>query len=450
MLGSVFDRRRWAEGQCEKTRSVIDDKSSILVAQRVMHELPRHLFRGLQRKSLQSSAEKIRWLVFSLLALGAGFQWIVDADIALAEVPRPQYVLLRNDHVLRGTIISQGNTITVRRDVDAQLTLRTDQVLAIRNSLESLFVARQSIRRRGNRSNTADLLDDARWCVDQNMPGQATELLLEVYRAAPNHPVALQLEKRLRQSLEQADESAPKASISQSSFTAPDTVENEGTVGSDGATRGKELHSRLMTATAAPEDLHWFTSRVQPILISRCGQCHHSEASTDWKLVLPTSGTRVPQKGTMMNLQATLKYCDAGNADTSELFAMATTAHGLSGNESHDRNKAPIAEHEVRLMNTVASWINQLAAIDFNDDAQLSEESIGSLAQVAPSRVVAELSPPPVPPSAPTSQWAEPGSSKTNSPGSKLIGPTRLPIVENPNDVRHYNREIEIRRQFGL
>lgn len=372
---------------------------------------------------------------------------MIDADIAFAEAPRQQYVLLRNDHVLRGMVTSEGNSITVRRDADAQLTIRTDQVLAIRESLPSLFAVRQSMKRRGSRLNTADLLEDARWCVDQDMPGQATELLLEVYRAAPNHPVALQLEKRLRQSLAQADQ---ETRVSQSSFTVPDAVRD------DVALKNKKLHSRVVTATAAPEDLRWFTSRVQPILISRCGQCHHSQASTDWKLVLPTSGTRVPQKGTMANLQATLRYCNTGSADSSELFDMATTFHDTRLdtrlNEARVRNEPPIALHEVRLKNTIASWINQLAAVelDVEQDVEFNEEPSGSLAQVAPSRVAAELSPPPVPRTGPPSQWGEPSSLDTNSPSAKPLVPIRLPIVENPNDVRHYNREIEIRRKFGL
>lgn len=356
-----------------------------------------------------------------------------------------QFVLLRNDHVLRGYVINAGNLITVRRGPDSELTLRADQVLAIRDDLGLLYEARRSIRRRRADPSVTEMLDDLRWCVDQRMSEQATDLLIQIYRVVPDHPIAKQLEARLRQRFENEIASASETTVVQTGF------QNEGSDGHDRSIQ--PFQPPLVHVASAPRELSTFTSRIQPILVSRCGQCHDESSSSNWMLELSSHGTRVSQMLTIENLHRTLIFCHPGDADGSPLYQNALIAHG------HDADgPPPIAEYESRLIATLRQWIEGLDKTNSSsppadhcvpDDVPATNRlpaDVDRLSTIEPSAVAFELTPPPKRDAgridAPLETFLSPRKDATR--------PVRLPQVENPNDVRFFNREFEVQRALGL
>ncbi|MCM2370583.1 hypothetical protein [Aporhodopirellula aestuarii] len=422
---------------------------------------------------------KIGLLLYSGLLLTL---YLLGNHEAVAQSPLPgspsnqtQYVLLNNDRVLSGTVWARGQSVIVRRGNEAELTLQARQVVAVADDLPALFEARIRSLRRRTLPSVDDLIGDLRWCIDQGLPNEATGLLMKIYAVSPNHPVALQLESRLRRMA--VAQSTPNASPENEINETVDDFASEGVSPASHMVERQPLEPALSTPalpinpTTAPASLHYFTAKVQPILISRCARCHHDEApvATNWNLVLPPSGAlRVTQRGSIANLEATLAYCDPRNPFSSTLIEKATLDHHQpTGTEPspNEKPQPPIAEHELALVRTLGDWISSLppqksrlsGPATTTTDIEAVEE--GPLSPIRPSEVAAFLSSPPAPemsdpslqPEPPLDEFTpfpEPQHRSVTDPG--LSRPVRLPIVENPDDVRHFNRETRLRRQLGL
>ncbi|WP_186774673.1 hypothetical protein [Allorhodopirellula solitaria] len=409
----------------------------------------------------------------------------VSAQPASPSGPQTQYVLLDNAHVLTGTVFRQGQSVILRRGNEAELTLRSSQVIAVADDMPSLYQARIRSQHRRSPATVSQRIDDVRWCIDNDMPAHATEALMSVYAVVPDHPIAIQLENRLRRLLEQSPESTqtPVHSVATAGMESP-------------ADRGIELqsvsHTELATgdlptgnletshvssasyteprihASSVPVALHPFTAKVQPILMARCSQCHHAQSGveTSWHLVLPPGGAvRVTQPGSLANFHATVPLCEPDAPMQSRLIQMATTAHGGAA-----PGKPPIAEYEGSLVETLSQWI---ATVD-DRSQEASEATTPALEETSDFSTKAGSPLPtlnPIHPAHVASSLASPKSNyfstevqeahrtevsdsvqapKATEPaaddGSRPRRPARLPTVANPNDVQHFNRETRLRR----
>lgn len=403
-----------------------------------------------------------------------------------------QYVLLNNDRVISGNVVLRGESVIVRRGGESELTLRVDRVLAVAPDLPALFAARARTQRRPSVPSIQHLLADTRWCIDQGLAAQAAELLMRVYAISPQHPVALQLESRLRRTAT-AYRELTESSAAEPLATDPTAVKNilpvshsveEGSLESIGG----ELPVSV-TAASAPASLHWFTAKVQPILISRCAKCHHEQADvpTNWNLALPPGGSlRVTQRGSIANLEATLRLCNPSRPEASELIARAMQDHSRAGAKAtrSDADSPPIREHEMALLRTMVDWISglpdqSLPALQSHgsreDGDDFRPETSGPLSPIAATDAALSLHRPPamLPPlsqpstsselitsdplafTADVSFGGQPDERRSHFRAApqgtaSRTQPTRLPIVENPNDVHHFNRETQLRRQLGL
>lgn len=405
------------------------------------------------------------------IVLSIGFCVLAPTDV-IAQTTSPannpshgQFILLDNDQVLVGTAFRQGKSVIVRRGNEAQLTLRANRVVAVADDLPQLYEARIESQRRRSSPSVAQRIGDVRWCIDNNLPAHATEALMGVYAVAPDHPVAVQLQGRLRRLLERS--TPPAAATADAVATAqfrgePDgegAVQNVSHREPETAQTPSHLDSEtLVHASSAPAALHEFTARVQPILLARCSQCHHpqSDPPTNWNLVLPTGGAlRVTQRATLANLSATKPFCDPNDPEQSPLIQKAIQAHGGS-----QTGKPPIAEHEAALTATLIHWITTLSA-----PSKRPSESGGTAHDVQPAGFMTSEQPtfPPLSPISPAdvaSSLAEPtGIPVAPEPAAdptpevdpgKRRHPSRLPTISNPNDVDQFNRETRLRRRLGL
>ena len=360
-----------------------------------------------------------------------------------------QYVLLDTDRVLSGTVLVQGTSVIVRRGTEAEVVLRAEQVVAVADSMPLLYEARSKAALRRSTSSTENRLADARWCIDQGLAAHATEALMNVYAVAPNHPIAMQLESRLRRLME----AAPAVHVGDAGTWSEHDLERNAAasnaiqpVSHEVAKFADESEMDVqINATTAPASLHAFTAKVQPILISRCARCHHQPASqtSNWNLVLPPAGAvRVTQRGSVANLQATIPFCDPRDPQNSKLMTQALSNH--SGIESE---KPPIAAHERSLAYTLAAWIASLGTAPSNSLQVDSVETQWNtpkepLSPIEPSDVVSSLV-------SPSRVDISPQTTPQQSP-TTTNRPVRLPLVENADSVEHFNRETMLRRKFGI
>jgi len=425
---------------------------------------------GIASPNRHAAAEMIRTvvLVFGCGFLVGGCRTCQGEDTSVVSpAQRNQYVLLANDRVLSGIVTVRGRSIIIRRGNDSELTLKAEQITAVENDMLSLFRARMRSLRRSKRTPLSDALADARWCIDNGLPSQATEMLMRVYSVAPDHPVALQLESRLRRS---AAENRDAPDSSDEVLPVSHSVERPAS-----EFAGDEP-SPAVNALTAHASLHSFTAKVQPILLLRCAKCHHerSEVPTDWNLVRPPGGAlRVNQRGSVANLESTLRWCNLSRPESSELIvkALRDHRHGFTPNDSNDPGiQPPIREHEIVLIRTLVNWIASVAnepvarstSIDHDEipNESVKHRERATLNPIEPSDVAASLQRVPAIASESSdvsktsdlseTQAASATVSLATRPRAQSAQPVRLPLVENPNDVEHFNRETRLLRQLGL
>ncbi len=375
-----------------------------------------------------------------------------------------QYALLDNDQVLKGTIFRRGTSVIVRRGNEAELTLRSNQVIAVENSLPQLFQARIQAQHRRSAPTLSQRISDARWCIDNALPAHATEALMKVYAVAPNHPSAIQLERRLRSLLEEsASPSTSVKHIATAQFNddsdSSDSIQVAGHAESIESTDARVFESETSVhSSVAPASVYEFTAKVQPILMARCAECHHekSGAATSWNLALPPAGsTRMTQPGTLANLDATLPFCDSSDPEQSKLVQKAITAHG-----SMSPTRPSITRHETALATALTRWI---ATLRTQGQPPVQSDSMRETVEPASFDTSEEANFPPLNPinpadvashlSSPQPGSPAPDSSTPQSADPVTIEqqrPTRLPRIDNPNDVEQFNRQTRLRRRLGL
>lgn len=298
--------------------------------------------------------------------------------------PASHAVLLRNDQVLRGTVTVLQRDVVLRQSAGAEMTIPADRIVAVESDLERLYQRRQSYLRRPERPHVprteaelADALADARWCVDQGLFGKAVDWLLVIEQASPDHPQAEAVRRTLQHAYRPAfaKASAGDASRQTNSKVQPAshhssrvTLENPpaGSTGSPApwappATATSKITGSSASTTAVDgELLQVFTSRVQPVLLARCGRCHRSDRHEGvWRLTMPLVGHRPSGRITRENLDAVLEVVVPGSPQQSELLRWATRGHGESGTSAPP--PPPLSPRDQPLIDVLIRWIQHLA-----------------------------------------------------------------------------------------
>jgi len=254
------------------------------------------------------------------------------------------YILLRNGNVLRGDVEPLGDLALVRRGGVDQLRLHASQVVGTGRSLQDLYHLRASKR------STYDIkatLDDARWCLRQEMHDEFEKLLLHAESLDPTHFETVRLRRQWMVISQPADPRQPsRVQISED----PEPVERKASEEAEEAT-DRELQAAGMPETA----LAYFSRQVQPLLISRCGNagCHRGPRESGWELVHWGTHVRPPGRMTKQNLAATLHQLDRRDPGQSELIRYALTPHG-------GRRDAPVKAADDPVLPALRHWVDSV------------------------------------------------------------------------------------------
>jgi len=384
----------------------------------------------------------------SLLLVMLGFSIFVDRSLA------HDYVLLTNGNVIQGRMTSIGDHVIIDRGDGNELKLSSRQVMHSAPTLAELYQYRQKQRQH---THLASYQDDARWCFRHQMFDEMKIALDAADAFDPSHPETLRLRRQLaaitnRPSV--ADSAnvdlnalpvSPSPGRAVISITQPKAVIPAAEDITD---------AELNKANLSFQAVSYFSSRIQPLLINRCGNagCHRAPSADRWQLTHMGSHVRPPSRMTKLNLVATLSLIDRANVQHSALLKYATTVHGGKG-------EAPLKRGDDSAIESLTEWINEVSQNEAYEDvvtlADLPVVAGDDTDVVVSSKSRSPISNSTPPPVRQVAYMAgevplafDDITTKASIPSPALASesklnsnrPKRLPTVENPFDPEIFNR----------
>lgn len=347
-------------------------------------------------------------------------------------------VLLKNDNVLFGQARQLGEFIIIQTGPNDELKIPRSQVACWAKSPADLY--RYRLDHRSTNDFNSHLID-ARWCLRYELFDLAEHEIQMAKSRSPNNREVLMLEGQLsRRRQPIIAQSAPDPTIATAAFLKESFPTNDGDAN-----------------RVDPITLEGFASHVHTTLLNRCASCHNQESDLNWRLTVPSRGTRPTARITRENLTASLPFVDRANPDKSPLLIMATSPHGGVDAPLNARNAKAIEALQLWLTRTAnfepasrLGIVDRPAPSDANvsdanvsdanvSDAMVSDEPISSIAQVAYTAEILQDS----------------SKSETNrienavlaKPTDAATDPQRLPTVANPFDPSLFNRRFRLKNK---
>ncbi|MFL5340290.1 MAG: hypothetical protein ACJ8F7_09070 [Gemmataceae bacterium] len=263
--------------------------------------------------------------IFALFLAGA----LATPLAAAPPVPLPEkghVLLLDNDEVLEGDVERVGDRFRIRRAA-GELFIPANRVAGLVDSREAAFDA---VKKRAKLTDANDRLRLARWCLSHGLPNQA---IAEADAAASIDPKDLRFkmaycEPIKRQAVLQPAATAAKEPAAPAPSTAP---------------------ADAPTVDVSPESLSLFITKIQPILMNTCANCHTGDHGGKFHL------TRAGNKyGLQTNLAAVSTFLNHEQPSASALLTKAVTVHGNTG-------LPPIKDRQTAAYRHLEAWACQAA-----------------------------------------------------------------------------------------
>jgi hypothetical protein len=267
-------------------------------------------------------------LFLCLLAAAAG-----RAAPAAAE-PGPaagKVLLLDNERVLEGDIERVGDQYRVRRAAGETL-VPADKALCLGATLDDAYAF---LRRRANLNDPDERLRLARWCHLYGLRGRALAEVTAAVELRPDHPESRRLLDSLRQSAGAAPAAAP------ASAAAPEA-------------EGPPPPRPPPDLTA--ESLCAFRTRVQPILMNACANCHANGHAGTFKLTRVYDDGGASRKVLQRNVAAVLAQLNLRQPQGSPLLTKAVSAH------DGKMAQAPLKGRQAPAFRVLEGWVEETLA----------------------------------------------------------------------------------------
>jgi hypothetical protein len=283
------------------------------------------------------------------------------------EQPAGRVLILNNERTLEGDIFCDGSRYIIRRPV-GEITLPTHRAQKLCKDWDEAYAY---IRSQANLRDPDERLRLARWCQQRGLNKQALAEATAAVEMRPKHAESQRLLKHLQRSEQHGSEGATTA--------APKTGVDP-----------------LPPIDLNSESLSLFTTRVQPILMNACANCHCNGRGGSFQLLRVASGTASNRAATQHNLTAVIRRVDLERPNLSPLLIKALSDHAATG-------QAPIKRRESPVYRSLEDWL--LATIASNPHLRELPELRRPAATAAAMKAPPSTPPPPVnetpPPSAP-------------------------------------------------
>jgi hypothetical protein len=246
--------------------------------------------------------------------------------------PQESVLLLRNGEVLCGAITKVGDryVATLGNGSELRITVRDVEMHCL--TLDEVYQRKRASIAVNSVSEHLTLAD---WCLCNALHRQAADELLKAIALDPDHPRLAWFERRLQSAIDQPSPSSDEPCVS---------------------TRAVSLEELERTMQGLPEDaVEAFVSRVQPLLLNRCGAntCHGVRSDSEFRLVRPGWGKTVTRRFTQRNLHATLSEVNTNAPHESPLLVAPSAPHGnVAG--------AIFGEQDEAQLRVLVDWVKQV------------------------------------------------------------------------------------------
>ncbi|MGC1275093.1 MAG: hypothetical protein WBC44_15415 [Planctomycetaceae bacterium] len=265
--------------------------------------------------------------VWETISLGSDAVPAAAAGIAGAETP-PRLIVLKNGTVVEGRIrIAQGG---YEVDGAAGRVFLADSFIWY--TAENRQDAYKTLRERIPYATADSHVRIAQWCVENNLPSTAKEELRLALRLEPDHADARSMLRLLTAGPNDAEATSNRHRLDDE----------------DNPTLGGLPHE---TARA-------FVSRVQPILVNRCGNaaCHGAASNSPFTLQNARNGNPAFRAHTHENLDAALEQVTPEAPLSSPLITQAQQiGHGGS------RKPLFVGRAGKAQLQAVAAWVDEVS-----------------------------------------------------------------------------------------
>jgi hypothetical protein len=267
----------------------------------------------------------IRFLV-GAVALGAA-----AGGIVCAVTPQPQesgkVLILANHRALEGDIQREGDQYRLKRPV-GEMWVPAERVLRLCADWDDAFAF---LCAQTNMADPDERLRLARWCQQNGLHEQALAEVKAAQAMRPSHQETKQLLAILERAVQSAQTPAAPSKAAAKSAPAP-----------------------VASVDVSAETLNQFTTRIQPILMNACVNCHAGNRGGDFKLIRCYDAA-LNRRSTQTNLAAVLAHVNLDRPEVSPLLVKAASAHGaLSQSPLQGRESAPFRTLQYWVQTTVA------------------------------------------------------------------------------------------------
>jgi hypothetical protein len=289
---------------------------------------------------------------------------------------RGKVLILENEQPLVGDIERVGDAYRVRRLI-GETTVPADRVLRLCADMDDAF---GFVRGRANLSDPDERLRLAEWCRLNGLHERAIAEVKAAVQLRPDHVPSRRL-------LSYLEETGPRKA-------APAKGPEE----SDGARLSVDL---------TEEALGQFATRVQPILMNACANCHANGRGGSFKLTRSYNSGVLNRKTLQQNLAAVLGEVNLVQPQNSLLLSKAVSVHG-------SQEQAPIKNRQAAAYHILEYWVWATLA----DNPQLRDEAVQKAAATsAGTSPFAEVKTPPGDkPRAPVEEGGKPAVKEAPEP----------------------------------
>jgi len=238
---------------------------------------------------------KIGLIVCAVAVAAAGW---VALQAAAQEPPRTtgRVLVLSNEQTIEGAIERQGDQYRVRRTV-GEVWVQQEQVLRL---CQDNGEAYQFLRSRANLRDPDEHVRLSNWCQAHGLKKEAMDEARTVAQMRPNDAASIGLLKNLERAQHMHQ-------------------------------RPQETKPRQESESPPPVDtnsLSMFVTRVQPILMNACANCHATGRGGAFRLSRTYEHGWNSRKTTLQNLSSVLAHVDVEQPQASLFLTKAVSIHG--------------------------------------------------------------------------------------------------------------------------
>ncbi|MCE9526112.1 MAG: hypothetical protein K8R36_08665 [Planctomycetales bacterium] len=250
-----------------------------------------------------------------------------------ALAPREGVLLLRNGHVMQGSITKAGDYFVIMLGKTGEVRLPASEIETQCVDLDDAYRYQAALL---PSKKAEPHLKLAEWCLRYGLLQHAEDEVAFAKQVEPENPKIAPLQLRLKTAT-----TAPAVSN-----IKVDT--NPATVGA------KQLDDTL--AELPKGSMERFSVVIQPMLINRCGAngCHGPAAKSDFHLLRPSTGQMMSKRFTQRNLFTVLQYMNKEKPEESRLLTLPQERHGGTAAPVFDKR----SQHQ---LDDLLAWARQLA-----------------------------------------------------------------------------------------